>query len=169
MISYSRSKSFLLLGQSGTFRKLEPRCHLWESQDLSVNEWEEMAEELTQHASHSITHLSCIWVKYQSLFSLRGFDQHPRFETDSEWKVFRSISPPASQWKQGLLWPQLSCLLEQLLRWSGPSAGFSTCLDFRWSLSAVIPAAKKCVCFVFPEFIEVCQSVSSFGSVTWSG
>lgn len=48
-----------------------------------------MAEELTQHASHSITHLSCIWVKYQSLFSLCGFDQHPRSEAESEWKVFQ--------------------------------------------------------------------------------
>lgn len=62
-----------------------------------MNEWEEMAEELTQHATHSITHLSCIWVKYQSLFSLRGFDQHPRVETDSEWKVFQVPSLPASQ------------------------------------------------------------------------
>lgn len=51
----------------------EPRCHLRESQDLSVYEWEEMVEEFTQHTSHSIiTHHLCFWVKYQSMFSLQG-------------------------------------------------------------------------------------------------
>lgn len=96
----------------------EPRCHLRESQDLSVYEWEEMVEEFTQHASHSIiTHLLCFWVKYQSLFSLHGFDLLPRLETDCLksilWKVFRSLSLspsplPPPQRKRGLIWPRPS-------------------------------------------------------------
>lgn len=46
--------SFLLLDQSGEFRRLEPRYHLRESQDLLVHEWEEMAGEFTHQVSHSI-------------------------------------------------------------------------------------------------------------------
>lgn len=66
-------QSFLFLHQSGAFNMPEPRCHLRESQDLSVYEWEEMVEEFTQHTSHSIiTHHLCFWVKYQRMFSLQG-------------------------------------------------------------------------------------------------
>lgn len=99
--------SFRLLDQSGTFHMLEPRCHLRESQDLWVYEWEEIVEEFTQHASYSIiTHLLCFWVKYHRLFSRHGFDLIPRFETaclkSILWKVFRSLSlspttPPPPQ------------------------------------------------------------------------
>lgn len=161
-ISYSRAKSFLLLGQSGTFPLLEPRCHLWESQDLSVNEWEETAEELTQHASDSITHLSCIWVKYQRLFSLRGFDQHPRFETDSEWKVFQVHLTACYSGKTG---PDMASALVFI----------GTAPQMIWALSRFhdslgLPeehlrcdsSPKEECLFRFGMFIEVCRSVSAF-------
>lgn len=67
-------RGFLLLRTSEAFHMPEPRCHLEnrrESQDLSVNEWEEMAEAFTQRTSRwIITHVLHFRVKYQgSVFS----------------------------------------------------------------------------------------------------
>lgn len=117
-----------------------------------------MAEELTQHASHSITHLSCIWVKYQSLFSLRGFDQHPRVETDSEWKVFRS---------------PLVLLLSENRAWYGLGSGvywnsFSDDLGpqqvswLTWTSGGASPLWFQPQRRVFVSFWKVHWSVSSF-------
>jgi len=60
----------------------EPRYHLRESQDLSAYEWEEIAGEFTPFNKNTLSLLLCAQVKYQSLFSLLGFDVRPWFESD---------------------------------------------------------------------------------------
>lgn len=100
----------------------EPRYHLRESQDLSVHEWEEIAEGFTPPClsfnNNTLSFLLCAQVKYQSLFSLHGFDVLPWFESDrskkhsmESFQMSLSLSPLfLPQWKQGPIWPwPLTC------------------------------------------------------------
>lgn len=142
-------RGFLLLRTSEAFHMPEPRCHLRESQDLSANEWEEMAKAFTQHASRwIITHVLHFRVKYQgSVFSAWiWFSSNilawpiEKNSVESFFCFFFQISltllpaPPVQ--KQGPIWPRPSVYWDSCSDDLGPSAGSMNHSDFRWSRSA---------------------------------
>lgn len=116
--------SFLLLDQSGEFRRLEPRYHLRESQDLLVYEWEEMAGEFTHQVSHSII------TPFLCFCALRLNTKACFLCTDLICFHDMKVTPPphptpltAAVVKTGPDLAPAASLLGQLLRWSGPAAG----------------------------------------------
>lgn len=80
------------------------------------------------------------------------------------FQISLSLSSPPSSAKTGPDMASALCLLGQLLRWSGPSAGSMIHLDFRWSRTAAIRARETGVCLSFQSSFK---SVKVLKSVTW--